>query len=103
MTTSTPEFAFNARVEVSIERPERYGKQLASHISHKTEVTPLENGWVAKIRDGVGTITPQRDVLVLEAQAPNEESLEIVKDVLERHLRKFAAKLEPLEVVWVGV
>lgn len=103
MTTFASELAFNARATVDIERPERYGKQLASHISHKTEVAPSESGWVAKIRDGVGTVTPFADVLVLEAQAPSEESLEIVKDVLERHLRKFAAKLEPLEIVWVSI
>lgn len=92
---------FREIATISIERPERYGKQLASHFSHKTEVTETTNGWVAQIRDGIGTITPQTEVLVLEAQAPSEESLAIVKDVLERHLRKFAAKLEPLTVEWV--
>ena len=94
------DFTLYERAEVSIERPERYGKQLASHISHKTEVSEIEGGWQAKIRTGEGKILPQTETLVLEAQADDEETLSKVKDVLERHLRKFAAKLEPLKVEW---
>ncbi|MDH6536095.1 DUF2218 domain-containing protein [Aurantimicrobium minutum] len=96
------DFTLYERAEVSIERPERYGKQLASHISHKTEVSEIEGGWQAKIRSGEGKILPQRETLVLEARANDDETLAIVKDVLERHLRKFAAKLEPLEVTWIS-
>lgn len=92
---------FNASAEVSIERSARYGKQLAIHLSHKCEMTETSTGWDLIIRDGRGIITPGENVLTLEAQAPSEESLAIVKDVLERHLRKFAVKLEPLTVEWV--
>ena len=93
-------YSHHQRAEVTIERPARYGKQLASHLSHKIEVTETEAGWVLQIRGGEGHVLPQTESLVLEASAPNEETLEKVKDVLERHLRKFAAKLEPLEVNW---
>lgn len=85
---------------VSIERPARYGKQLASHLSHKIPVAETDTGWTANIREGLGIITPLTTELVLEAHAPDQETLEVVKDVLERHLRKFAAKLEPLEITW---
>lgn len=94
---------FREHADVSIERPARYGKQLAMHLSHKCAMTESNTGWDLIIRDGQGSITPGEDVLTLDAQAPSEESLDIVKDVLERHLRKFAAKLDPLEVVWVSV
>lgn len=93
-------YEFNERADVSIERPERYGKQLASHLSHKIEVTETDTGWVLQIRGGEGRVLPQTKTLVLEASAPDEETLDKVKDVLERHLRKFAAKLDPLEVNW---
>ena len=96
------DFTHYERADISIERPERYGKQLASHISHKTEVTEIEGGWLAQIRAGEGRILPYSDTLLLEARANDEETLAIVKDVLERHLRKFAAKLEPLMVTWVS-
>ena len=92
--------SLTSRALVLIERPSRYGKQLASHISHKTEVAEIEGGWLAQIRTGEGKILPQGDTLVLEARANDEETLAIVKDVLERHLRKFAAKLEPFAVDW---
>ena len=95
-----PTYSRGERARVSIERPERYGKQLASHISHKTEVTEIEGGWVALIRAGEGKILPGKEALVLEARANDDETLEIVKDVLERHLRKFAAKLDFLEITW---
>jgi hypothetical protein len=95
-------YEFNERADVSIERPERYGKQLASHLSHKIEVTETEAGWVLQIRSGEGRVLPQTDTLVLEALAHDEETLEKVKDVLERHLRKFASKFEPLDVNWVN-
>jgi hypothetical protein len=71
------------------------------HLSHKCEMSETITGWELNIRDGRGIITPGEEVLSLDAQAPSEESLAIVKDVLERHLRKFAAKLEPLTVEWV--
>lgn len=94
------DFTLSEHADISIERPERFGKQLASHISHKTEVSEIEGGWQAKIRTGEGKILPQTETLVLEAQAHDEETLAIVKDVLEHHLRKFAAKLEPFDVHW---
>lgn len=86
---------------VSLERPERYGKQLAAHLGHKTEVTEIDGGWQATIRGGTGLILPTENALVLDASAEDTETLEVVKDVLERHLRKFAAKLGELDVEWV--
>jgi hypothetical protein len=65
-------------------------------------MTELDTGWSLVIRAGEGKILPGKEALVLEARANNYETLAIVKDVLERHLRKFAAKLEPLEVTWVS-
>ena len=86
--------------DVSLEHPARSGKQLAMHLSHKCEMSETSTGWELNIRDGRGIITPGEEVLSLDAQAPCEESLALVKDVLERHLRKFAAKLEPLTIDW---
>ena len=95
-----PQYLLRQRAHVTIERPDRYGKQLASHLSHKCPMTELDIGWSLVIREGEGKILPEKDVLVLEARANDDETLAIVKDVLERHLRKFASKLDPLEVEW---
>lgn len=86
--------------DVVIDRPERYGKQLASHIGHRVEITELDNGWLAAIGDGTGRILPGEGVLRLEAEAESPEMIARIQDVLERHLRKFATKAGELEVNW---
>ncbi len=85
--------------DVQIERPERYGKQLASHLGHKAEVTDLENGWSLAIAGGTGLVLPGEGVLTLIAEAPDAEATERIKFVLEKHLRQFAPKLE-LTIDW---
>jgi hypothetical protein len=86
--------------DVAINRPERYGKQLASHLGHKVPVADFHNGWVLSIGEGTGRILPGDGSLRLEAEADSPEMLARIQDVLERHLRKFAAKLGELEVKW---
>lgn len=86
--------------DVVIDRPDRYGKQLASHLGHKAEVTELENGWSLAIGDGTGRVLPHEGILRLEAEADSHEMLSRIQDVLERHLRKFAQKFGELEVDW---
>jgi hypothetical protein len=86
--------------DVVIDRPERYGKQLASHLGHKVAVTDLDNGWALTIGEGTGRVLPGDGVLRLEAEADNAELLARIQDVLERHLRKFATKAGELEVSW---
>lgn len=85
---------------VAIERPERYAKQLAAHFGHKIEVIEIDGGWQLTIRGGTGLLLPRTTELVLEASAADAETLDTVKDVLERHLRKFAAKLGELSIDW---
>lgn len=86
--------------DVVIDRPERYGKQLASHLGHKVAVADLDNGWALTIGEGTGRILPGDEILRLEAEADNAELLTRIQDVLERHLRKFATKAGELEVSW---
>ena len=65
-------FELVERAEVVIERPERYGKQLASHLSHKCPMTETSQGWELLIRDGEGKVLPGSGVLVLEARAHDQ-------------------------------
>ena len=82
-----------------MDRPARYGKQLASHLGHKANVETLDNGWVAHIAGGLGYITPEDTTLTLIAEGIDAASLDRIKDVLERHLRKFAGEND-LTVAW---
>lgn len=89
---------------VSTERPGRYGKQLASHMSKK-----LDTEWDADA--GRGHISFDGDlqgelemisgdnVLLLQLQA-KEGQLDALEDVVGRHLVRFGAKDE-LVCSWV--
>ena len=63
-------------------------------------MTETSSGWDLVIRDGEGKVIPLHETLVLEAYANDAETLAIVTDVLERHLRKFASKLDHVLVEW---
>lgn len=88
--------------KLTIERPERYAKQLASHIGHKAQsvaevdgVTTITFGF-----GGTGTISVNSDSVLLTAQADSQENLDKAQDVLGRHLLKFA-KLEDHKLDWI--
>jgi uncharacterized protein len=87
---------------VSTEAPERYAKQLLAHLGRKNPVEPVEgapNAGRLLFAYGTGTVRPEIDRLMLEADAPDEESLARVQDVLGRHLERFGARRE-LTVRW---
>lgn len=87
-----------ARIHIS--RPERYGKQLASHLGHRSVVTQTDDGWSLVMTGGTSTIRVEPTELTLIVEAETEESLATLRHVLERHLRKFAAKEGELDVSW---
>ena len=61
--------------EVQIERPARYGKQLASHLGHKAPVTELENGWSLAIGTGTGLVLPSESILTLDRKSTRLNSV----------------------------
>jgi hypothetical protein len=88
---------------VKTDAPERYGKQLLSHLGRKAQAEPLPDRPAPAGRllfaYGVGTVLPMPGRLILRATAANQESLARVQDVLQRHLEKFGARRE-LTVSW---
>jgi hypothetical protein len=89
-----------SHAHVSLERPARYGKQLAGHIGHKVQVDELDNGWALHIGDGLGRVLPHDEALELVAEAETTEMLERIKDVLGRHLLQFTTKLPGVTIAW---
>jgi hypothetical protein len=98
---------------VSTDAPERYAKQLLSHLGNKAAVETIDGDGASEATGerfatggrlvfayGTGTVRPRNDHLLLEAAAPDDESLAHVEDVLGRHLERFGAKRE-LVVDWV--
>jgi len=88
---------------ITTDAPERYGKQLLSHLGRKVQTEPLPDRPAPAGRllfaYGVGTVLPMPGQLVLRATAADQESLARVQDVLQRHLEKFGARRE-LTVSW---
>jgi uncharacterized protein len=88
-----------ARVDVPTEVPERYAKQLVSHLGRKVEFTIDGPTSTAAIAGGTGVVVVGDGVLTLLAEAPDAETLDRVRDVLGRHLERFGQRNE-LTVVW---
>lgn len=90
-----------SRADVKIERPHRYGKQLASHLGHKLESTETEKGWTLARESSTARIVVGDDQLTLVVEAPDEDAMASLQNVLDRHLRKFAAAVGELDIEWV--
>jgi len=88
-----------ARADVPTESPERYAKQLVSHLGRRVEFTTDGPTSTASIAGGTGVIQVGEGVLTLRAEAPDAETLDRVQDVLGRHLERFGQRNE-LAVVW---
>jgi uncharacterized protein len=86
---------------VVTDRPERYAKQLLAHLGRKAEVREEAEGSRLVIGEGSCLVVAGTGVLDLRAEAPSTESLDIVQDVVGRHLVRFGEKDE-LVVDWVS-
>ena len=85
---------------VATGRPERWIKQLASHLGRKAEVREDADGAVVLLLGG-GTCRMRGDdtQLHLAVAAPDEQALTRVEQVVGSHLERFAAA-EGLVVRW---
>lgn len=92
-------YSLSSRADVVTERPERWAKQLVSHLGHKVAHESTERGDELTIGDGLGIVSVQPGIVVLEAYANEPELLARVEDVLGRHLERFAEK-DGLKVTW---
>jgi hypothetical protein len=89
-----------ARAEVVTATPERYAKQLISHLGHKTQFSTDGATSTAEIAGGTATIVVGDGVIILTALAGDEETLERVTFILGNHLERFGSRNE-LAVTWV--
>lgn len=86
---------------VSINRPARYAKQLATHLSHKaSDFSHTDTTWTLVFDFGEGTIIAHDTLIEMLATSSDTDSLARMQDVLERHLRKFASQEGELSIEW---
>jgi len=85
---------------VSIERPARWAKQLGSHLGHKLTTAEIESGWSFAFEGAYGeALATGENELTLTATGDTHELRERMEFVLQKHLLKFAADLNP-EITW---
>lgn len=91
-----------ARAEIATPAPDRYIKQLVSHLGNKiTTKMQADGSAVIAVEDGRCTLTTGTELLVLEASADSTEGLAHIQDVVGRHLERFGARAG-LRVQWRG-
>jgi len=90
---------FAATASVPTDAPQRYAKQLASHLGRRLEVHEHEDGTRIVFTDGDCVLHSGPGALELRASAESTEALEQVKDVVGRHLERFGQRNE-LHVSW---
>jgi len=91
--------SLTARADVRTDAPERYAKQLVSHLGRRTAWTTQDGTSTADIAGGTGVLRVGNGVLTMVAEAPDADTLARVQDVLGRHLERFGQRNE-LTVVW---
>ena len=88
-----------ARADVVTDAPDRYAKQLLSHLGRRVEFTTDGATSTAEFGAATGTVVVGDGVLTLLAEAPDAESLARVQHVLGSHLERFGQRNE-LTVTW---
>lgn len=99
MTTTTPTFASTARIETA--SGSRYLQQLCKHFAHKMEAVEFDpHSGLIPFGLGPCRLAADEGGLTLAVSAASAEELERLKDVVVRHLVRFAFR-EELAVNWV--
>ena len=93
--------ALTARADVATDTPQRYAKQLLSHLGQRTSWTTDGDTSTAEIAGGTGRLVLGEGVLTLIAEALDTVTLARVQHVLGSHLERFGQRNE-LTVSWVS-
>jgi uncharacterized protein len=89
-----------ARAAVLTSSPERYAKQLLSHLGRRTSWTTSGTTSTAEITGGTGRVVVGDGRLMLIAEARDAATLSRVQNVLGSHLERFGQHNE-LTVTWI--
>lgn len=86
---------------VTTDRPERYLKQLVSHLGREVDAEQSEDGHSGALifSSGNCALNAEPGMLRLTARAHDDERLAAVETVVARHLVRFGEK-DALVVVW---
>jgi uncharacterized protein len=91
-----------SEARVATHTPARYLGQLCKHFEHKLPVTLTGDTGSIAFAMGTCRLATDTDVLILRAEAADQEALAQVQDVVARHLVRFAFR-EPPQIEWHAV
>jgi len=99
---SVPDHTSSSSASVATDRPGRYGKQLAAHLSRRstTEWDDATGTGSIQFTGGRATLTSGDGALDLHLAATDTEHLAVLEGVVGRHLVRFGSRDE-LVVRWV--
>lgn len=89
----------SSRADVTTDRPERYAKQLVSHLGRKLEFMQDGDTATAVVAGTVASITTGDGVLVLQVTGDDVDGVARAEGALASHLVRFGDKDE-LTVTW---
>lgn len=78
----------------------KYLRQLCKHWAHKFEVEFSENRGQVRFPSAVATMEASADALLVTIETDDAESVEQLKDVVAKHLDRFAFREAPLSFKW---
>jgi uncharacterized protein len=88
-----------ATASVATATPERYAKQLASHLGRRSEIREEADGIRIVLTVGSCLVRADGDTLELVATAAGPDELDVVTGVVGSHLERFGQRNE-LSVAW---
>lgn len=91
--------SLRSRADVITGNPERYAKQLVSHLGRKDPFTTDGATSTVQWDTATASVVVGDGVLTLLAEAPDEAGVGFVERVLGDHLVRFATR-EELNVTW---
>jgi len=95
-----PHDVIRSRADVATATPDRYAKQLVSHLGRKVAFTVDDTTSMAQVGGATAGIVVGNGVLTLTAAGTDEADVARVEHVLGSHLERFGQRRE-LAVVWV--
>jgi hypothetical protein len=102
MTQATPEGrprGLRSFALVATDRPARVAEALAAHFGRRTPADETPGGYRLHFPLGRVLLTASANGLAIEADAPDEDALARVEDLLAAQIRRVAAR-DDLEIAW---
>lgn len=90
----------SSTARVPTENGSRYLQQLCKHWSHKLDVSFDAHQGTVRFPDAVAVMTAQNDGLLVKVEAEAPDTVDRIKDVVARHLDRFAFREAPLAFDW---